>query len=261
MFHERARLSEPADTLKEVKNAKSSRHAALGALDRSDVWVRMHRSIDPTGPSIVRRGRFAVVGEHGPQVVDEAGVAIVTIVERDVVTPTNRGVRVDLRPSFRIEISTRPFSLEPPHDDAAVGFDWATRDLAAEMEASFRGALLMRPDPNHGASVRAQHRVAPIEAASLRDHSVRFAVDHASVTLHPEGEAAIRLTCIQSTVRGVRQYVEHFQTPEGPRYPATAAAIERLAADMRAFLSGRHGHFTKCPSASRHDGPVEKHPS
>ena len=70
-------------------------------------------------------------------------------------------------------------------------YDDAARELVAELEAGFRSALLLRPDPDPAASARALRGLPPVEEGPLIDNSVRFAVGHASATLRPDGESGV----------------------------------------------------------------------
>jgi len=71
----------------------------------------------------------------------------------------------------------------------------------------------------------------------------RIAVGHASATLRPDGEGAVRLTCVGSSVRDGKQLADLFEPDTGNHYLFEPDDLERLAADIRAFLSNRRERF------------------
>jgi hypothetical protein len=93
--------------------------------------------------------------------------------------------------------------------------------------------------------VRARYGVPPIEAGPLADGSIRFAVDHASATLHADGTTALRLTCIESTIRRNRQSAVSYEPLHGARYALEADDLEQLAVDVRSFFSARRERFVR----------------
>ena len=93
------------------------------------------------------------------------------------------------------------------------------------------------------ASLRARYHVPPTEDGPLPDFSMRFAVGHNSATVRPFDDGIVRLTCIGSSVRDGRQVIDLFETAQGPQYALKPPDIERLANDIRAFLSNRRQRF------------------
>jgi hypothetical protein len=87
-----------------------------------------------------------------------------------------------------------------------------------------------------------------LQPAPLLDTSVRFAVGHAAATLYPGAAGGIRLVCIASDVRFAQQFTTPFVPSRGAQYAFEAREIERLAADIRAFLSNRRERFTTVES-------------
>lgn len=217
----------------------------LQALDGKRVWVALLRAKDLAGTPVYRSGDFRLFDRPNPaenpvtRVVDRDGLPLVTLLGSDTPSVVDGALRVALRPTFRIDVREEPF---PPLPDAGapMTYDRAARELIAELEAGFRNALLLRPDPDPQASAR---RRPPVEEGPLLDNSVRFAVGHAAATLRPEGESGVRLTCIGSSVRAGRQLTDLFEPAAGAFYAFEAAAIERLAGDIRAFLSNRRERF------------------
>jgi hypothetical protein len=237
----------------------------LMALVNERVWVAVVRAKDQHGPPVFRSGRLRLLAAPDDvqfafeaardrpiaQVVDADGAAIVTFLGRDRLSLANGRVRAEFRSSLRVDVAGRPFPAPEPDAEAATPcFAAVARELAAELEAGFRAALLLRPDPDPDASLRARHGVPPIEAAPLPDGSVRFAVGHAAATLRPGG-AGIRLICVGSEIRAGRQVTEIFEPAHGPHYDLGPHDVERLAADIRAFLSNRRDRFISPPDGSR----------
>ncbi len=231
----------------------------LAALADAPVWAAILRAKDQLGPSIFRRGTLAllaapedaqraaesVIPQPIAQVLDDDGLAIVTVLARDTLSLWNGRVRAEFRSSFRIDLDDRPFPLPFVGEPAAITFERAARDVAAELEAGFRAALMLRPEPDPDASARARYGVKSPEGEPLSDGSVRFAVGHAAATLRPDGENGIALACIGSALRNGRQITELFEPESGPRYELDAAGVERLSADIRAFLCDRRERFAR----------------
>jgi len=179
------------------------------------------------------------------RIVDAAGLPIATLTGRDDLEFALAGeaLRWRIRPTFRIDVMDRgDAEVGPP--EIALNYDEATREMATEMEAGYRSALRMRPDPAPEAGLRAQHGVPPVEPGPLPDLSVRFAVSHSSATIRPDGTNAVHLTCIETSVVHNRQYAVAFEPPRGPRYALGTSDMARLAADVRAFFSHRREGFT-----------------
>jgi len=220
----------------------------LRALDGKRVWVAMLRAKDQNGPAVYRSGDFRLFDRPGAasnpvtRIVDADGLSLVTFRGSDTLSVVDGALRVTLRSSFRIDVLDRPF---PPQAGAAAAmtFERAARELVAELEAGFRSALILRPDPDPAASVRARPGALPVEEGPLIDNSVRFAVGHAAATLRPEGDDGIRLTCIGSSLRAGRQFADLFEPASGARYAFEPDEIARLGADVRAFLSNRRERF------------------
>ena len=126
-------------------------------------------------------------------------------------------LRVAFRPTFRIDVREEPF---PPAPDPTVPmtYESATRELVAELEAGFRSALLLRPDPDPEAGARRRYGLPPVEEGPLLDNSVRFAVGHAAATLRPDRENGVRLTCIGLSVRAGLQLTDLFEPAAGAYY-------------------------------------------
>jgi hypothetical protein len=225
----------------------------LLALDGARVAVAILRAKDLRGLPVRRNGTLRVTADvrHGvashrdmpvAHVVDADELPIATLAGVDALSLAGEGVRCDVRPSLRIEVGADAGDAAASGDDA-FDYERATRDIAAELEAGFRAALRFRPDPAPDASVRARYGVPPIEDGPLSDASVRFAVAHASVTLRPDGPAALTLTCIESSIRHNRQFAAFFEPLRGVRYVLDGAEIERLTADVRAFLANHRERF------------------
>lgn len=156
-----------------------------------------------------------------------------------MLTVVDDALRVALRPTFCVDVSDRPFAAPA---GVPMTFERATRELVAELEAGFRNALILRPDPEPEASARALRGMPPVEDGPLIDRSVRFAVGHASATLRPEGDG-VRLTCVGSSVRAGVQFADLFEPAAGAYYPFEPAELVRLGADVRAFLGNRRERF------------------
>jgi len=222
--------------------------ARLRALDGKRVWVALLRAKDLSGAPVYRSGTFRLFDRpHAAanpvtRVVDEDWLPIATFRGSDLLSIAEGTLRVTLRPSFCIDVLDRPFPAAT--DDAAPTFERATRELVAELEAGFRSALILRPDPDPDASARALRRIPPVEEGPLLDRSVRFAVGHASATLRPEGESGVRLSCVGSSVRNGKQFADLFEPASGAYYTFGPEDVARLAGDIRAFLSNRRERFT-----------------
>lgn len=221
----------------------------LRALDGRPVWVALLRAKDLAGASVYRSGTFRLLDRPEAtanpvtRIVDAGGFSLVTFRGSDTLAVADGALRVTLRPTFRVDVLDRPFASAPPPEGAALSYEAAARELVAELEAGFRRALILRPDPDPDASARAQRGIAPVETGPLLDNSVRFAVGHASATLRPDGDDGVRLTCVGSSVRDGKQFADLFEPAAGARYALTAAGVERLGAEIRAFLSGRREGF------------------
>lgn len=220
----------------------------LQALDGKRVWVALLRAKDQSGAPVHRSGDFRLFDRPNPaenpvtRIVDTDGLPLVTLLGTDTPSVVEGALRIALRPTFRIDVLEQPFA-SAPDGAGAMTFERATRELVAELEAGFRSALIMRPDPDPEASARGRHGLPPVEEGPLLDHSVRFAVGHASATLRPDGESGVRLTCIGSSVRAGRQLTDLFEPASGAYYAFDPAGIERLGGDIRAFLSNRRERF------------------
>jgi hypothetical protein len=227
----------------------------LRALDGKRVWVALLRAKDLDGTPVYRSGTFRLFDRPNARekpvtrIVDDAWLPLVTFRGADTLSIDDDTLRVRLRPSFRIDVLDRPFP--PPAPGAApLDYERATREIVAELEAGFRSALILRPDPDPQSGARALRGLAPVEEGPLIDQSVRFAVGHASATLRPEGEDAIRLTCVGSSIRNGKQFADLFEPAAGATYTFAPDELERLGADARAFLSHRRERFVAY-SASR----------
>ncbi len=219
--------------------------ARFRQLDGARVAVALLRAADQTGDPVRRTGVLHLGARGAPaiaRIVDADDVPIVTLLAGDTCTAAGAAFRWELRPAFRIDVCALD-DAPPPIDHAAIDVAHAMRGLAAELEAGFRSALLVRPDPAPEASVRARYGVPPIEDGPLADGSIRFAVDHASATLHADDDAALRLTCIASSIRSNRQSAVAYEPLRGPRYALAAAELEQLGADVRAFFAQRRERF------------------
>jgi hypothetical protein len=207
------------------------------ALDGARVWASLTNPSDPRALTTVRNGTLRLpespcdaqsLAELGRdevlvRIVDADELPLVTLLGADTVTLWNDLLSAELRPAFRIDLLDRPF---PPsaNEPSPRDFERVARELAAELEAGFRAALLLQPAP-------------------LLDKSVRFAVGHAAATLYPDAAGGIRLVCIGSEVRFDQQFASPFVPVRGARYAFEPREIERLAADIRAFLSNRRERF------------------
>lgn len=229
----------------------------LIALDGLRVWAFVLRTVDQREPPIVRDGRLRVLDapeslraafeaeSDAPvaQLLDADELPVVTVLGRDRISPADDRVRVAFRPTMRVDFAGRP-PVAPQVDEIPdLTFTGVARELAAELEAGFRTELLLRPDPDPPASLRALHGAPPVESRPLGDGSVRFAVGHAAATLYPDGERALRLVCVGSEVRFGRQYADRYETAAGARYVFVPEEIVRLGTDIRAFLSHRWERF------------------
>jgi len=219
----------------------------LRALDGKRVWVALLRSKDARGAPVYLSGTFRLFdrpsagANPGTRIVDANGLSLVTFRGSDMLSVVDGNLRVALRPTFRIDVRDAPFPA--PGEAAPLDFERTTRELVAELEAGFRSALILRPDPEPDASARAQRGIPPVEDGPLVDRSVRFAVGHASATLRPEGTEGVRLTCIGSSVRAGKQFADLFEPAAGPHYAFAPDDVVRLGADVRAFLSNRREGF------------------
>ena len=227
----------------------------LAALDGARVWVSIVRAVDQNGPAIFRSGEFHLfepVAEGAQaltRITDADGLPLVTFLGTDTLSVVDGALRAEMRSSFRVDVLDRPFPGTPLANDALVSYEHATRELVAELEAGFRSALLMRPDPDPDASLRARYRIPPIEEGPLSDWSMRFAVGHQSATIRPHDDGIVRLSCIGSSLRDGLQVTDLFEPAGGADYALTSPDIMRLANDIRAFLAGRLERFV--PLSSR----------
>jgi hypothetical protein len=219
------------------------------------------RTTDPHGTAIVRSGRLRLndppeavraaidAARDVPvaQVLDADELPIVTLLGCDRFSLVERRLRVAVRPAFRIDLADRAPVAPQVEEMPELTFVQVARALAAELEAGFRAELLLRPDPEPAASLRARHGSPPVEARPLGDGSVRFAVGHAAATLYPDGERALRLVCVGSEVRDGRQFADRYAPLTGARYVFVPDEVARLAGDIRAFLAHRWERFTRLP--------------
>jgi hypothetical protein len=208
------------------------------ALDGMRVWASLTNPGDPRALTAVRTGTLQL--PESPcdaqslaelarddvlaRIVDADALPLVTLLGGDTITLWNDLLSAELRPSLRIDVLDRPFPQRPASEPESPDFERTARELAAELEAGFRGALLLQPAP-------------------LLDKSVRFAVGHAAATLYPGPAGGMRLVCIGSEVRFDQQFAIPFVPARGALYAFEAGEIERLAADIRAFLSNRRERF------------------
>ena len=219
----------------------------LRALDGKQVWTALLRAKDLRGAAVYRSGTFRLFDRPNAganpvtRIVDDAGLPLVTFRGSDMLTVIGDLLRVALRPSFQIDVRDRPFEEMPA--SAPPTYELVARELVVELEAGFRSALILRPDPDPDASARALRGLGPVEEGPLIDNSMRFAVGHLSATLRPAGDDGVRLTCVGSNVRNGRQFADLFEPAAGAHYPFDAAEIARLGSDIRAFLSGRREGF------------------
>ncbi len=221
----------------------------LNALAGASVYASILRAVDQQAQPVVREGRLrlsdAAAASDAPvaHLLDADELPIVTVLGRDGLSLVDDRVRVTLRPTMRVDFAERP-PVGPQIDEIPeLTLASVARELAAELEAGFRADLLMRPDPDPPASLRARYGSPPVEPRPLGDGSWRFAVDHAAATLYADGESALRLVCVGSDIRFGRQYADRYQPPGGARYVFVPDEIVRLGADIRAFLSGRWERF------------------
>ena len=240
----------------------------LIALDSAQVWVSIVRGRDQRGRGVVRSGILRLVAapddvrriveerleEPVAQIVDADELPIVSLLGTDALTMfANNLLSAQLRATLRVDIMDRPFRAA--YDDfVPLSYDRAARMLAAELEAGFRSLLLFRPDPEPDPELRV--RVLPgIPQASqgpLHDGSIRFAVGHVAVTLHPS-EGGMRLTCILSELNFAWQRVHVFKPIVGDQYELEDDEIERLGGDIRAFLCERADKFHLTQSSPEPD--------
>lgn len=229
--------------------------ARLQELDGKTVWVSLLRAKDLDGTPVVRSGEFRLFDRPNPgdnpvtRIVDADGLPLVTFRGSDTVTVAGGVLRVALRSSFQVDVQEQPFVPAPQRAENVMTYDGAARELVAELEAGFRSALLVRPDPDPDASARALRGLPPVEPGPLIDNSVRFAVGHASATLRPDGENGVRLTCVGSSVLAGKQLADLFEPAAGPHYAFEHDEIVRLAFDIRAFLSNRRERFASFSGA------------
>jgi hypothetical protein len=227
----------------------------LKSLDGRAVWVALLRAKDQTGVPVYRSGTFRLFsqppGAEEPvtRIVDADDLPVVTFLGPDMFSLTGGALRAQLRTSFRVDVLDRPFP--PPASADGLSFEGAMRELVAELEAGFRTALIMRPDPDPDASLRARYHVPPTEEGPLRDWSMRFAVGHNSATIRPHDDGIVRLTTIGSSLRDGRQVIDLFEPAQGPLYKLIPTDIERLAIDVRRFLSNRREFYVPNSAKAR----------
>ena len=219
----------------------------LRALDGKQVWAALLRAKDLRGSTVYRSGTFRLFDHPSAganpvtRIVDADGLPLVTFRGSDMLTVIDDMLRVVLRPSFQIDVLEHPFAAAA--ESAALTYELVSRELVVELEAGFRSALILRPDPDPDASARARRGLAPVEDGPLIDNSMRFAVGHLSATLRPAGDGGVRLTCVGSSVRDGRQFADLFEPAAGAHYPFETDEVARLGTDIRAFLSGRRERF------------------
>ncbi len=229
----------------------------LKALDGKHVWVSLVRAKDQNGVPVYRSGVFRLFaqppGAPAPLtcILDADGLPLVTFLGPDTFSLVDGALRAEFRPTFRVDVLERPFPGANDGAEADMMYEHAARELVAELEAGFRTALIMRPDPDPEASLRARYNVPPIEDGPLSDWSVRFAVGHNSSTLRPHDDGIVRLTNSGTSVRDGQQVVDLFEPVGGPHYQLKTADIARLAGDIRSFLSGRRERFVPVSGGSR----------
>jgi hypothetical protein len=227
----------------------------LRALDGKPVWIALLRANDLIGTTVYRSGTFHLFDRlsaaENPvtRILDANGLPLVTFRGSDTLSVVDGALRVVLRSSFRIDVLDGEAAPAPSAGVAAMTYDQAARELVAELEAGFRSALILRPDPDPAASARARHGLPPVEEGPLIDNSVRFAVGHASATLRPDSDDGVRLTCVGSSVRNGRQFADLFEPAAGARYAFEPDDIVRLGTDIRAFLSNRRERFVSYSGA------------
>jgi hypothetical protein len=230
----------------------------LIALNGQRASASIIRAKDQRGTGVIRNGTLSLVvepdelaalvdaGVNEPiaLILDADGLPIVSLLGADRFTLFNDLLSVEYRSSFRVDILDRPFPRPAFGDDDAYTYERAARELAAELEAGLRTMLLFRPDPDPPAGMRSRHGVPATASSPLKDNSIRFAVGHLAATLVPE-DTGIRVTCILSEVRPNWQRVHLMQPLRGGRYELERADIERLGADIRAFLFNQLDRFTE----------------
>jgi hypothetical protein len=230
-----------------VPETRDETFVRLRAFDGKPVSVALLRSKDGSGVPVYRSGTFRLFDRPNAQanpatrIVDANDLSLVTFRGSDMLSVVDGTLRVALRPTFRVEVRDEPFTAAEPAP--ALNYERLTRELVAELEAGFRSALILRPDPEPEASARAQRRVLPVEDGPLVDNSVRFAVGHASATVRPEGADGVRLTCIGSSVRDGKQFADLFEPAHGAYYAFQPGDVARLGVDVRAFLNNRRDGF------------------
>jgi hypothetical protein len=229
----------------------------LKSLDGQPVWVALLRAQDQTGVPVYRTGTFRLFsqppGAEEPvtRIVDADDLPVVTFLGPDMFSLAEGVLRAHFRPSYRVDVLDRPFPPLPSADTDGLSFQGAMRELVAELEAGFRTALIMRPDPDPDASLRARYHVPPTEEGPLPDWSMRFAVGHNSATIRPHDDGIVRLTTIGSSLRGGRQVIDLFEPAQGPLYKLIPSDIERLAVDIRRFLSNRREFYVPKSAKAR----------
>jgi hypothetical protein len=207
----------------------------LIALDGRRVWAAIVRGSDA---AVIRSGTLRLFepecdvqlllevarAETFARIVDADGLPIVAVRGGDDLSAYSDLLSAELRPGFRVDILDRAFAAAAAPDTPLTYAD-AARELAAELEAGFRSALLLQPQP-------------------LLDRSVRFAVGHAAATLYPDGADAVRLVCVASEVRFEQQFTTIYAPRSGPRYALDARDVMRLGTDIRAFVSNQRARFS-----------------
>jgi hypothetical protein len=229
----------------------------LKSLDGQAVWVALLRAKDQIGVPVYRSGTFRLFSrppgadEPVTRIVDVDDLPVVTFLGPDMFSLAGGALRAQFRASFRVDVFDRPVPPAASADMDGLSFDGAMRELVAELEAGFRTALIMRPDPDPDASLRARYHVPPTEEGPLPDWSMRFAVGHNSATIRPHDDGIVRLTTIGSSLRGGRQVIDLFEPAQGPLYKLTPSDIERLAIDVRRFLSNRREFYVPNSAKAR----------
>jgi hypothetical protein len=230
----------------------------LIALDEQRVWASIVRGRDQRGRGVVRSGVLRLVlppdalrrtvelrsDEPIAQIYDDAGLPLVSLLGTDTFTMfTNNLLSAQLRTTLRVDILDRPF--RSAYDDfVPMSYERASRMLAAELEAAFRSLLLFRPDPDPDPDVRPRvlPGIPPASTGPLQDGSIRFAVGHVAVTLHPD-DGGMLMRCILSEVKFDWQRVHVFRPIKGEHYALDEAAIEELGSDIRSFLCEQADRF------------------
>jgi hypothetical protein len=221
----------------------------LKALDGRQVWVALLRAKDQAGVPVYRGGTFRLFSQPpgAPEpvtcIVDADDLPVVTFLGPDMFSIVEGALRAQFRTSFRVDVLDQPFPPVASANKDGLSFEGAMRELVAELEAGFRGALIMRPDPDPDASLRARYHIPPTEEGPLPDWSMRFAVGHNSATIRPHDDGIVRLTSIGSSLRGGRQVIDLFEPAQGALYKLNQPDIERLAIDIRRFLSNRREFY------------------